>query len=282
MQITRVEVIPVDLRLRESIRIRTTGFREIRSVTAIFIRIETQKGKSAWGCTVAHPDLTGEKPGDTIAACQECAQLVPDLHPTNIELSLGELAAHKKMTPTVMCAFDLAFHDLLGLSAGMPLYRILGGYRNRIQTSMTIPIAPVQESVQFALRWANMGFRMLKVKGGLDAAEDVRRVQAIHAALPDHLLRLDADGGYSVEEALDVIRAVNDIVEMLEQPTPADDFNALGQVRNISRVPIIADQSLQGPESALKMASNHVVDGVSIKLATCGGLRCAYFSGCQD
>ncbi len=273
MQITRVEVTPVELKLSEPIRM--AGFREIQSITAIFVRMETQKGQSAWGCTVVHPDLTGEKPGEVIAICRECAQLVPGLNPTNIEFALGELAAHPKMTPSVMCAFDLAFHDLLSIAAGMPLYRILGGYRNRIQTSVTIPIASVEESVQMALRWASKGFRMLKIKGGLDAAEDVRRVQAIHIALPDHLLRLDADGGYSVDQALDVTRAVNDIVEMLEQPTPPGDSIALGQVKSVSRVPIIADQSLHGPESALNLASRHIVDGLSIKLATCGGLRCA-------
>jgi L-alanine-DL-glutamate epimerase-like enolase superfamily enzyme len=273
MQITRVEVTPVDLKLREPIRM--AGFREVLSITAVFVRLETQKGQSAWGCTVAHPDLTGEKPGDTIAACRECARLVPDLNPTTIEFSLGELAAYKKMTPSVMCAFDLAFHDLLSIAAGMPLYRILGGYRSRLQTSVTIPIATVAESVQMALRWASMGFRMLKIKGGLDAAEDVRRVQAIHTALPDLSLRLDADGGYSVDQALDVTRAVGDIVELLEQPTPAGDLTGLGQVRAVSNVPIIADQSLRGPESALELASRHIVDGMSIKLATCGGLRCA-------
>lgn len=273
MQITRAEVTPVDLKLREPIRM--AGFQEINAITAIFLRLETQNGQSAWGCTVAHPELTGEKPVDAIATCRECARLVPDLHPGNIEFSLGELAAYKKMTPAVMCAFDLAFHDLLSIAAGMPLYRILGGYRSRIPTSVTIPIVPIEESVQIALRWASMGFRMLKIKGGLDAAEDVRRVQAIHTALPDHLLRLDADGGYSVDEALDVTRALNGIIEMLEQPTPARDLLALGQVKAVSNVPIVADQSLHGPESALDLASRHIVDGLSIKLATCGGLRCA-------
>ena len=273
MQITRAVVTPVELKLREPMRM--AGLREIQSITAIFVRLETRKGQSAWGCTVAHPDLTGEEPGDTIAVCQECARLVPDLNPMNMEFALGELAAYQKMTPAVMCAFDLAFNDLLSLSADLPLYRILGGYRSRIQTSVTIPISSVEESVQIALRWASKGFRMLKIKGGQDAAEDVRRVQAIHTALPEHLFRLDADGGYSVDEALDVTRAVNEFVEMLEQPTPAEDLKALGQVKTVSRVPIIADQSLHGPESALDLASRRIVDGMSIKLATCGGLRCA-------
>ena len=75
-----------------------------------------------------------------------------------------------------------------------------------------------------AKAYAKKGFRMLKIKGGMDAADDVNRVKAIHRALPDHILRLDADGGYSVKQALEVARALDGEIEMLEQPVTAEDF----------------------------------------------------------
>jgi L-alanine-DL-glutamate epimerase-like enolase superfamily enzyme len=62
---------------------------------------------------------------------------------------------------------------------------------------------------------------------------------------------------------------------MLEQPTPAADLDALSQVTGHSRVPILADESLMGPPSALEIASRHAAHGMIIKLATCGGLGCA-------
>jgi L-Ala-D/L-Glu epimerase len=271
MQIIKSEVIPVELKLRKPVRM--AGLPEISHVTAVFVRLDTRQGQTAWGCTIAHPGLTGEKPEDVIQACRECAVLAPGLHPTNIEYSLGELASQSKASAAVMCAFDLAFHDLLSLAAGMPLYRILGGYRNRIQTSVTIPIAAVNESVELAIERASRGFRILKIKGGLDPQEDVARVQAIHRALPNHTLRLDADGGYSVQAALDVARALADVLEMLEQPTPAGDLIGFRQVKLLSPVPILADQSVREPASALNLAANQIVDGLSIKLVTCGGLR---------
>lgn len=271
MQITRAEVTPVELQLRQPVRM--AGLSPVSHITAIFVRIETRQGQNAWGCTVADPDMTGEKPNDVIRACRECAVLVPDLHPLNIEYSLDELARRARPSPSVMCAFDLAFHDLLSLAAGLPLYRILGGYRNRIQTSVTIPIGSVKETVNTACARARQGFRILKIKGGLDPGEDVHRVQAVHEALPNHVLRLDADGGYSVREALDVARLLKNVLEMLEQPTAADDLSGLRQVKEISSMHILADQSLRGPESAFNLASNRIVDGLSIKLVTCGGLR---------
>lgn len=270
MQIIKAETIPVELALRNPVRM--AGLPAIDHVTAIFVRLETRQGQNAWGCTIAHPDLTSEAPEDVIRACQECAVLALDLHPTNIEFSLAELASRAQVSPSALCAFDLAFHDLLSLAAKMPLYSLLGGYRNRIQTSVTIPIAPINHTVNLACERANQGFRMLKIKGGLDPEEDVRRVQAIHSALPHHILRLDADGGYSVQQALQVARALEDMLEMLEQPTPADDLTALRRVKENSPVQVLADQSLRGPSSALELSANQMVDGLSIKLVTCGGL----------
>ena len=104
---------------------------------------------NAWGCAVAHPDLTGETPHHALLALQRCVDLAPDLHPTNIELSLARLEPFTR-DHWRRVAFDLAFHDLLGLAARFTLYRLLGGYRNIIQTSATIPLATVEESVELA------------------------------------------------------------------------------------------------------------------------------------
>ena len=122
MQITKAEVIPVEMSLRRPVQM--AGLPEIRNIEAVFVRIETRQGQTAWGCTVAHPDLTGEQPAAVLRKCREYACIVPDLHPTNLEYSLTELEnLGGGNSPGALCAFDLAFHDLLCLAAGMPLYR---------------------------------------------------------------------------------------------------------------------------------------------------------------
>ncbi len=122
---------------------------------------------------------------------------------------------------------------------------------------------------------AAYGFRMLKIKGGLDPEEDVQRVRSISKSLPGIILRLDADGGYSIQQTLDVSRALEGKLEMIEQPTPFDDLDAMYQVTNHSHVPILADQCVTGPELALKLAASRSANGMSVKVASCGGLRCA-------
>lgn len=274
MQIATVEVVPVELALR--LPYQTAYHTEpIESITAVFVRIETKQSREAWGCAAFDPAITGETREAVVGACQSCAQRARDLNPLNIEFALNELSALTTETPSALCAFDLAFHDLLGLAANMPLYQLFGGYRHRIQTSITISIADVDASVALARQRAAQGFRILKVKGGVDPQADVRRVRAIGAALPHFTLRLDADQGYTVQEALDVARALEGVLEMLEQPTPAGDLEALRQVTKRSPVPILADESVSQPPSAMEVAKLRAADGMSIKLTACGGLRCA-------
>jgi L-Ala-D/L-Glu epimerase len=99
--------------------------------------------------------------------------------------------------------------------------------------------------------------------------------QSIHRAVPEVILRLDADGGYTVRQALDVASALKDVIEMLEQPTPANDLPGLRQVTRLSPTPVLADQSVCGPSSAIEVAAKHQANGFSIKLASCGGIHTA-------
>jgi L-alanine-DL-glutamate epimerase-like enolase superfamily enzyme len=289
MQIARVEVTPVELPLR--LPYRTVDGIEVNHTGAIFVRIETQQGLVAWGCTAVDPAFTDTPLEEVVRVCRACADRARDLNPLNAEYALAELTEVAGDTPAALCAFDTAFYDLLGLAAQLPLYRLLGGYRPRIQTSITIPRASIPETVELARDYARQGFRILKIKSSHDAQEDVRRMEAVHDALPSLTLRLDAEGGYTVQEALDVARVLEDVgalrpaamsqpegasrlLEMLEQPTPADDLDALHEVTLRSEVPILADESVQGPASALEIAGRRAAHGLNIKLVTCGGIQC--------
>ncbi len=273
MLITHVEVIPVEFDLR--IPYRLLSGTDVSRVGAVFCRIETQQGATGWGCTAVDPAFTDQTLEQVTRVCQDCADRARDLNPLNTEYALAELSDVAGEMRSALCAFDLAFHDLLGLVSGMPLYRLLGGYRQRIQTSITLRRAPLQETVELARDYARQGFRILKLKSSHDANADVQRMRAVRDALPGLTLRLDVEGGYAVQQALDVARALEGTLEMIEQPTPPHDVDALHQVTRRSPVPILADESVAGPSSALDIASRRAADGITIKLVTCGGLHCA-------
>lgn len=273
MLITQVEVTPMEFKLRQPFRSVYTEAQE--TTGAVFVRVETRQGQVAWGCAAVDPSFTDEQLDTVTHICRRCADLARDLNPLNIEFALAQLAQAAADSPAARCAFDLAFYDLLGLAAGQPLYRLLGGFRHKIQTSVTVALGTVQETVAQGLDRARQGFRILKIKGGREPQEDVRRVKAVADALPHHTLRLDAEQGYTIRQSIDVARALEGKLEMLEQPTPAHDLDALRQVTQRSRVPILADESVGDPASALKIASQQAAHGLSIKAATCGGLHCS-------
>jgi L-alanine-DL-glutamate epimerase-like enolase superfamily enzyme len=273
MQITHIEVVPVELDLR--LPYRMASGEEMDRVGAVFVRIDTRQGDVAWGCAAVDPAFTDESLEEVTRVCRACADRALDLNPLNAEYALAELSQVTEGTPSALCAFDLAFHDLLGLVAKLPLYRLLGGYRHRIQTSITISRASIQETIELARGYARQGFRIIKIKSEHDPQEDVRRMRAVHDALPNLTLRLDVEEGYTVQQSLDVARALEGNLEMIEQPTPANDLDALREVTRRSPVPILADESVTGPSSALEVASRHAAHGLNIKLVACGGLHCA-------
>jgi L-alanine-DL-glutamate epimerase-like enolase superfamily enzyme len=273
VQIVHVEVVPVELDLR--LPYRLSSGQQVNKVGAVFVRVETQQGETGWGCAAADPAFMDKTLEEVTRACRACADRALDLNPLNTEYALAELADVAGDTRAALCAFDLAFYDLLGLATQLPLYRLLGGYRHRIQTSITISRASLQETVELARDYARQGFRILKIKSSHEPEEDVRRMRAVRDALPGVTLRLDVEGGYAVQQALDVARALEGGLEMIEQPTPADDLQVLREVTQRSPVPILADESVKGPSSALDVASLRAADGLNVKLATCGGLHCA-------
>lgn len=272
MQITRVEVVPVRLALRLPYKAARVG--QIDAVDCLFVRIETRDGRVAWGCAALDPAGGGETLDHAHRACLACAERAQDLNPLNTEFALAELMPLTEDSPAARCAFDIAFYDLLGLAAGLPLHRLFGGYRYRIQTSITLGLGTIKETVALARDRARQGFRILKLKGGANAEEDVQRVKAVARALPELPLRLDAEQGYTIQQALDVARVLEGRLEMLEQPLPAADLDGLAEVTRQSPVPILADQSVSGPASALDIASRHAAHGLNIKLTACGGLHC--------
>ena len=161
MQLTHVEVIPVELDLRLPYRtaIYPIG---LERIGVVFVRFETRQGQTAWGCAAVDSALTGETMEEVTRVCQACADRALDLNPLNTEFALAELAPLTENVRSARCAFDIAFYDLLGLATGLPLHRLLGGYRHRIQTSITLSMAAVKETVETARNRARQGFLNLK------------------------------------------------------------------------------------------------------------------------
>jgi L-alanine-DL-glutamate epimerase-like enolase superfamily enzyme len=272
MKITAMETYLVQTPLTESY---TIAYDTIDSVTNIFMRLETGSGITGYGCAAPDLAVTGETPEGVLEACDNI--ILPTIKgrdPLQMARLMEELKSLLKSHPSTAAMLDMALWDILGKTAGLPVYKLLGGYRDSMPTSITIGIMPVDETVEKALDFVKQGFRVLKIKGGSNVETDILRVVKVREAVGEDIrLRFDANQGYSVEQAVEFARgaaAVN--IELLEQPTPRDKPLLLGEVKKRQNIPVMADESLMSMEDAFFLAVNGLVDMINIKLMKVGGI----------
>ena len=169
------------------------------------------------------------------------------------------------------CALDLALHDAEARARGEPLWKILGiNAVTHIETSFTIAMDTPDEMARRA-REANASILKLKM-GGVDDEACVEAVRGVTNAT----LRLDANGGWSREEAARLLpRLARFKIELVEQPLSVADGEGFAWLRAQQiGVPIFADESVSTLEGVDSLAQN--VDGIVIKLRKLGGLRQAH------
>jgi len=170
---------------------------------------------------------------------------------------------------------DIAIFDLVSKRDKKPLYEFLGGSRDRMLTDMTIGIESKETTVKKAILHYKAGFRALKVKVGLDLNEDIKRVSAVREAVgPKVELRVDANQGYTVEQAISFSEAMRSLdVAVIEQPVNASDLHGLKRVTQESEVPIMADECVRSSVDARKIAREGIADMINIKLMKSAGIN---------
>ena len=139
-----------------------------------------------------------------------------------------------------------------------------------IPVNRTLSAGPAEEVAASANEGLRAGYQCFKVKVGREDDED--RVAAVRAAIGSWpALRLDANGVWGVEEAVERIQALeaNDL-ELVEQPCAT--LPELAEVRKRVSTPIAADESITGPDDVRAAVAAHACDAVNVKLASCGGV----------
>lgn len=272
MKITRVEAQPITMALAEPY---TIAYETIDSAANVLFRIETDTGIVGFGCAAPDKPVTGETVDTVLDAFARVIE--PRLHGAD-PLRWSRIVEDLKQTladgPSARAAVDMALFDLLGKIAGLPLYKLLGGFRDCIMTSVTIGILPEDETVAAARKWIARGFKCLKLKGGCDVESDIARILKVREVLgPDIELRFDANQGYTLDQAQRFVTGTHDAdLELLEQPTPKGELELLGKVTNSVALPVMADESLMTLRDAFRLARSEFVDMVNIKLMKVGGI----------
>jgi O-succinylbenzoate synthase len=150
--------------------------------------------------------------------------------------------------------------------------------RESVPVNVTVPAVGPERAYEIV---AASGCRTAKVKvaeRGQREAEDVERVAAVRDALdaagPGGRIRVDANGGWSVEQAARLLRLLSRYgLEYAEQPCAS--LEELAELRRAVDIPIAADESIRKAEDPLKVRAAGAADIVMVKVQPLGGVRAA-------
>ncbi len=222
--------------------------------------------------------------GESLASAAAClsgplADVVRGRNPDDLVPLLQGVQAAVVGNHGAKAAMDGALHDLAAQRAGLSLPRFLGTTTHRVATDVTVSAGEVAALGATAQLRVADGFTVLKLKVGTDAATDVERIQAVRRAVgPDVRLRVDANQGWTVKEAIRAIRMLEDAevdLEFIEQPVAAADRAGMARVTAAVDTPVMADESVFGVRDLAEVISLGAADLVNVKLAKCGGLHVA-------
>lgn len=271
LKIEDIRIFKFDIPLKDIFQIATMS---ISNAQNVLIQIKTNEGIDGWGEASSLRSIVGETQLINFAAAKELKQILLGKNPLEIPGLVYEMDYFLPHNTTIKSAFDMALYDIAAKAAGLPLYRFLGGEKRRIETDLTIGIGNPDEAGDKALAVRSMGFRMIKVKLGINYKDDHRRLKNIRKAVGDEpILRIDANQGWDRITAIRSLNAFEEyMIEFCEQPCRAYDLQGMKFVSEHTSIPVMADESLSSIYDALNIIQQDAAPYFNIKFSKSGGL----------
>jgi L-alanine-DL-glutamate epimerase-like enolase superfamily enzyme len=242
------------------------GYGSVVERELLVLRLEGGDGAVGYGEAAALEAYDGVRVDDVRAALEDCrAPLAEsDGEPRSELLAACRDAA---VLPQALAAVDLALWDLAGRRASQPVWRLLGARGPApIEVNATIGATDRAGAASEAAAARAAGFGCIKVKVGV--GDDAGRLAAVRAAAGSQMaIRIDANGVWSVAEALASLRALEPaVIELCEEPVRGLD--GVSRVSAETRVALALDETSVDPRAF----DRRVCDAVCLKISRCGGI----------
>jgi D-arabinonate dehydratase len=273
MQITRVSTETYRWPRAKPI---TNGKHTYTHVTLGLLKIETDAGVTGLGLGAGHPIVT--------AAVEHFTPQLIGQDPLNVEriwhnLWVPKLVGRRGLTTRAISAIDIALWDLRAKVAGMPLYKLLGGYRDRVETYIAGGYYEagkgLDELAQEMRDNVAMGARAIKMKvGALSIREDAQRVQTVREAIgPDVKLMVDANCAYKLYEAIQFAKRIEEFDPFwFEEPISPDDYEGHRRLGEATVIPLATGENEYTRYGFRDLIAQRTVPILNADAIICGGI----------
>lgn len=269
--ITDVQAWPINIPITEPF---TISKGEMSVAKNLFVRVTLASGTCGYGEIAPFPELMGETQESSLTVANTTMNELIGLNVTEYRAISTQLETSLSHHPAVRCGFETAVVDALCRETGMPLWALWGGASMKeFETDITIPIRTGSETVAIAHKWYQQGFRTFKLKVGGKVEDDMETLSAFDSAFKDISLIVDANQGYSLDEALHIankLERLNAQVKAFEQPVDRQNFEGMIESTAKTSVPIAADESVFTVEDAHGVIGEKAADIINLKITKSG------------
>ena len=272
MKITRITVFQTDLPLEHPYWL-SGGRLRFETLDATLVKIDTDEGLTGWGegTPWGHTYVPAHGPGIR-AGIETMASFLLGLDPRRV---LEVERAMDMALPGHLYAkspIDMACWDMAGQAAGLPIADLMGGgSRTPRPIASSVGAKTVEETREVMERYRERGYIAHSVKIGGDVARDIARIRDVEARRGEHeIILYDVNRGWTRAQALQVMRATEDLSVIFEQP--CETLDDIAAIRPLHGVPMSVDESLVTLQDAARIARDGLAEVFGIKLNRVGGL----------
>ncbi|OFT23641.1 MULTISPECIES: mandelate racemase/muconate lactonizing enzyme family protein [unclassified Arthrobacter] len=271
MKITGIEAIPYNIPYVKPLKFASG---EVHNAEHVLVRIHTDAGVTGVADAPPRPYTYGETQHSIKTIIDEVfAPEIIGLNPLDREKvrAIMHRTIHNQVAKG---AVDIALWDIAGKITEQPVHKLLGGYTDSMRVSHMLGFKPAAELVEEAQMFGEKyGITTFKLKvGRLPVSEDVEACHALVEHLGDDVeIYLDANRGWSANQAMDVLRQIEDLpITLFEEPNDAKE--AMGRRRLVthSRIPIVGDESVPTAGDASRELLSGGCNAICIKTARSG------------
>lgn len=274
MKIQKIEILPFSIPYRRGGV--TTSLGSDAAMKNVLLAVYSDEGIVGWGETAPLPTFAGESQESVVEVLKTyLAPYLINRDPRRINACIQEMDRLISGQSFAKSAVDFALHDLLAQYLEVPLYQLFGGKcRDSYPLAWTLGWKSIDETVNEAKKAVENGYKALKLKiGNPDWKLDVERVRCVREAVGNgYPIRVDANQGYSIREAIRVIRLMEPFdLQLVEQPIAGWDLTGMNYVRRLIPFPVLADESACSPHDIVQIIRHQAADIVNIKPQKIGG-----------